>query len=617
MKLTKITAGLMALTLLTSGITASADDSYGKFVFGEDNFRFTNNAYAFGETYYLTDADGAALQENLSNTELRRVECFLENFDTWGGSCYGMSAVSLLACYDLIDYGQYRTWDLLTKEGPAVSLYDLTLDGGMEKYTKPTEETVSLINYYMLTQFTDAVRQHDASQQFMTEWERIEYLIDITSDGSPAMIGFFGYFNGGTRRGGHAINAVGNTEYGDFTVSEWVADPETGEAYQREIKFDARIQIHDCNISDMLSNVYDTEGNLIATEQIKVDDQWIYLDTEKQSWYMPYYRIGSENGGSLIAQGDPALVNATGFLEGTEEYVREEDFIAILSCDSFNGEHSVTQIDYADGAWSDAQEITAEIVDGASYLGMSITDSAWQYTLSDAESGYVLRTDANEDLDLAMDYENCLLIMGSSAGSEAVFHPDGYMEISGTSGESADYSLEMVWNDGYYSGSWYDFSVSGNADSVSLRKTEDGYLLTADNFESVTAFAHNDNAQANLTFSIDADSVLLYEVNETTLAAAIDSDGDGSYETTIAQTSHLGDLDYSGSADATDAAAILIAAAAEGSGSASGLTDEQKVYADVNTDGAFDANDAALILEYAAYAGSGGTLTIEEYLRQG
>ncbi len=615
MKMTKITASLMALTLLTSGITASADDSYGKFVFGEDNFQFTNNAYAFGETYYMTDADAAALKENLSNTEMRRVECFLENFSTWGGSCYGMSAVSLLACYDLVDYGQYRTWDLITKQGPAVSLYDLTLEGAMEKYSMPTDETLSLINYYMMTQFTDAIRQHDAAQQFMTEWERVEHLIEITSDGSPALLCFFGYWYGGDKRGGHAINAVGNTEYGDYTVSRWMQDEETGEAVVVDLHFDARIQIHDCNISsDGLRHIYDSEGNLIATEEIKADDQWIYLDTEKQSWYMPYYQISSEEGGSLLAVADPAIVNANGFLEGTEEYVREEDFIAILSCDGFDSEHNVTQIDYADGEWADAQEITAEMVDGASYLGASITDSAWQYTLSDGESGYVLRTDENEVLDLAMDYENCLLIADSSAGSEAVFHPDGYMELNGT---DSDYAFEMVWNEGYYTGSWYSFSVSGNADNASLQKLEYGYILTADNFENVTAFAHNDNAQANLTFSTDADSVLLYEVNETTLAAAIDSDGDGTYDETIAQTSHLGDLDYSGSADATDAAAILVAAANQGSGAASGLTDEQKVYADVNGDGAFDATDAALILEYAAYAGSGGTLTIEEYLRQG
>ena len=76
----------------------------------------------------------------------------------------------------------------------------------------------------------------------------------------------------------------------------------------------------------------------------------------------------------------------------------------------------------------------------------------------------------------------------------------------------------------------------------------------------------------------------------------------------------LGDLDGNGSVNATDAALLLVAAAAEGAGEAHDLTKEQAGYADVNGNGQFEATDAALILMYAAYQGAGGTDGITDFL---
>ena len=69
----------------------------------------------------------------------------------------------------------------------------------------------------------------------------------------------------------------------------------------------------------------------------------------------------------------------------------------------------------------------------------------------------------------------------------------------------------------------------------------------------------------------------------------------------------LGDLDNDGIVNASDAAKVLIAAAAMGAGEASGLTDAQMTAADVNGDGTVNASDAAIILIYAAAVGAGDT----------
>ncbi|MCR4645245.1 MAG: hypothetical protein K5695_07535 [Oscillospiraceae bacterium] len=79
----------------------------------------------------------------------------------------------------------------------------------------------------------------------------------------------------------------------------------------------------------------------------------------------------------------------------------------------------------------------------------------------------------------------------------------------------------------------------------------------------------------------------------------------------------LGDVNYDGYVNASDAAKVLIAAASLGAGEGSGLTDDQIYCADVNFDGIVNASDAAQILIYAAYIGAGGTATLFEYLHPG
>ena len=78
----------------------------------------------------------------------------------------------------------------------------------------------------------------------------------------------------------------------------------------------------------------------------------------------------------------------------------------------------------------------------------------------------------------------------------------------------------------------------------------------------------------------------------------------------------LGDIDGSGTINASDAAKVLIVSATIGAGKDPGLIDAQKKAADVNGDGATNASDAAIILQYAAYIGAGNPeMTWAEYLQ--
>lgn len=76
----------------------------------------------------------------------------------------------------------------------------------------------------------------------------------------------------------------------------------------------------------------------------------------------------------------------------------------------------------------------------------------------------------------------------------------------------------------------------------------------------------------------------------------------------------LGDLNADLRVDATDAALLLVAAAAKGAGNPSGLSAAQEAAADTDGSGDYNAADATRILQYAAYAGSGGAGSFKEYL---
>ncbi|MCR4644672.1 MAG: hypothetical protein K5695_04590 [Oscillospiraceae bacterium] len=77
----------------------------------------------------------------------------------------------------------------------------------------------------------------------------------------------------------------------------------------------------------------------------------------------------------------------------------------------------------------------------------------------------------------------------------------------------------------------------------------------------------------------------------------------------------IGDLNNDSTANASDAAMILIAAAAMGAGNDAGLTDDQKTAADVNTDGTVNASDAAVVLIYAAAIGAGQDAKLTDFVK--
>ena len=113
----------------------------------------------------------------------------------------------------------------------------------------------------------------------------------------------------------------------------------------------------------------------------------------------------------------------------------------------------------------------------------------------------------------------------------------------------------MVFDDEHPT-DWFAFNVNGeNADSVSMEKAKDGIVLEADNFQNVKVQANNRNYAAEVTFSTkDHSNVLVYEIDAYTIGISADNDGNGTYETLIAQSDNgvEGDINNDGKFNIAD-----------------------------------------------------------------
>ena len=78
----------------------------------------------------------------------------------------------------------------------------------------------------------------------------------------------------------------------------------------------------------------------------------------------------------------------------------------------------------------------------------------------------------------------------------------------------------------------------------------------------------------------------------------------------------LGDVDFDGVTNSSDASLVLHEYAMTATGEASTLNDAQKIVADVNGDKAVDSSDASVILAYYAYTATGGTNDIMTFMKK-
>ncbi len=159
---------------------------------------------------------------------------------------------------------------------------------------------------------------------------------------------------------------------------------------------------------------------------------------------------------------------------------------------------------------------------------------------------------------------------------------------------------------------WYNISYM-NGDEV-LGSEADRYEVSVDSLE-ITGFSSADGGtcRVNVAYETIIPSFGWARMENGFLVNIVEETTEPTTDTTYPT---WGNVNGDEKIDASDAAEVLVAAAAVGSGEASGLTKVQETYADVDESGSFNAADAALILQYATYIGTGGTKALKDYLAE-
>ena len=528
---------------------------YGSgFVWGQDNWNFLNSAPAyFPSSVYRDQINNTYLHRlniNLTNSEYQEIfegtrsrSAWLDNW--WRGSCYGMSSLAFLAKKGILPYSDYQT-----------GAGDLNSLG----YPKYNFEQLSLITYYQMLQVKGVIQQQYRTVPNKSNRENITNLISLLDEHPAVLVGFqkAGW-------GGHAILATGY-EYGSWTFN--------GVTYQGCIK------ICDPNAS----TDYNTRYN-------------IYFNTSAYNWIIPAYLNMTSTAGARFNYIGANIneINDGGYLYGTNA-AKVENYVARIDAAAVSDTRSVSKVEKSGGAYMNQSSQPGEIVEDYSFILGNESDGVAGYNLYDAGASYKISQSNAEELQLMIDYENCVLTGGSAAGKSVIFDKNGYVEVRG---ESAMYNMSMTFDETYPT-DWFTIQVQGyNSDKASLQMVSGGYVLTADNLENVTLKANNREAHAQAAFSANYNSVFIYEIDENTIGLKVDADNNGTYETEITPDAfHIGDANGDGKVNIRDVTAIQRHVS-----EFSLLTDEQLASADTNGDGKVTIEDATHLQMYLAEYG--------------
>lgn len=184
-----------------------------------------------------------------------------------------------------------------------------------------------------------------------------------------------------------------------------------------------------------------------------------------------------------------------------------------------------------------------------------------------------------QDYSTSIRYTNSNLSVELTNGISTIFKPDESIEFIG---QNSNYTMSMVLNEGCYPTDWYNISACGiDSNKSSLTVTDDGYILTSDSLESgVSLIVENRETTANKYFSINADSILIYEIDSNTIGLKIDTNNDGIYDKDVTNSVET-TFDISGDGEIGIVDLLLLKKYILGMDS---LSTRSKVIADINND---------------------------------
>ncbi len=582
---TTTTTTTTATTTETTVTTTFTDtDAYPlpdlKYQWGYDNWGFINNKKNLGrhggdsKQGYLpviTDADREKLFSNLSNVEAEKIRTMLEEKTL--GACYGMSVTSILQYY-----GFFKPSDLVPDAAELDSI----------KADKLNDAVRSAINYYQMLQYTKPITQEVQNTARESDEAKLRRLIDDLKKGRPAVVGYTFNQTTGTKTG-HAVVA--------YDIKQNLRRTFVLNSTER-YNFDTQISVYN-NASVENTTKFDIYVNTVTWD-------WIIPMTEDAKAYDEVAIMNRSNhcdGVLTFICSDPDMLNYHGLFNGSEQYQGKENAVYYASLSMLRPETGYTLRVGAD-PYDNSMHGTDD--DGSIMLTSNFfadeTDTPFISATMDSDCCYHVELDTPEKMQLSMEYEHCLLRAEAGKTTQITVSPQSRIACKKTAG---NYMLEMVLDEGYHATDWHTLTVSGrDGGDLLLRGDEkqNGFIMRGDTLNSITVTAKNNAETVSASCNVPQNEVLIYQKAPHEIGFAVDTDGDGIYETELeaseAPAVQKGDYNADGTVDAEDAQAILKLYVEILAGTQTALTDAQKQASDIDGDGEITSADAQFTLIY-------------------
>ena len=426
-----------------------------------------------GDRLPLTQDDYNALLAGLDNSSIEYLNQVIQ--EGTEGLCYGFAATSILVKMGVLNV------DDISEETSQLSLHELSFDDLSVK---------SALSYYWLTQGFPSImeeraqfREKNTEEQLRTIKEKAQ----AVEEGDSPFIFSIAYYNGEEDQNGHAM--VGYSF-------------ENGKFSKNNTTYDSRVLIYDSNYPKW------------------TEDSCLYFNEGTDDWYIPNYK---KHNVITRALSDVNIMN-----EKNIEDNRKTAYSYLTTKD--NGQISI---------YNDDNTLLSKIhgldASGGGCISMPVDDGKGASFViaipkSDSIESYIIESDNGKDLDLKITYDN--YYMSAKAGKEGAvkFDSNG---VVGIDGNASDFEIQLTANEGYYSTDWHTIQIDGkNGKNPQIAIDDKGYLISGDELKKLKVYAKNGETAEELNIKSVDGTVLLTQEGDN-LCAKIDSDSDGTYETTI------------------------------------------------------------------------------------
>ncbi len=477
----QVEAGVLEFKVIAS---AAEDDE--NWVWGQDNYRFSNDYSAFGYgSRYISNSDLSRYLSRLSNTEIENIASVYaygdsiqqqvsnlkaNNLVEWSGSCYGMSLTAALFKAGILtpkSFGTSTTYGIRMNNDVKsfINVYHISTANATVEYLNCASIGNSRMKYVLKNMWNAA---NDAGQ---TNKPIIVYLASDTA--AHAVVCY------GAETGSYEFsvrNAAGVSSRQTFTKRLLIADPNlTRESY---------IYINDTDSYAVYSGEtsYDMFGYYSAP--LSVLDQW----TNKGSFSakMARFSIASGDAVRVAANGGTAIVQNGHILDSDGL-----DITVVLR--NVDGENGVSSGDYSYILDTDSDTVTLSTVDSEN-LNASVIIGEYSVSVDGALASFTAGKDGSVRIENAED----------------------------------NVQLDLAINDADF-----DFvSISGKADGdTTLSVTSDAVTVSGEIADM--EFTNMNRQIETSTAVVHGDLDAKFTLKNDTVVATVDKDHDGTFETTL------------------------------------------------------------------------------------